>query len=486
MKTTISTVAMTLVATASFAAKQPNVLVVMTDEQNFRTIGAYRATLSEEAAEPWGKGVAVDTPNLDRLAKMGALCTGVYATEPVSSASRSSLMTGMYPLTTHVITNDLHMNDELETFAETLLKRGYKTGYVGKWHLDGKDKPGWAPKAKFGFDDNKYMFNSGHFKVLGEEDGIPHVAKGANGKDLFAGSADDKSFTTDFLTDRALDFIDRNSDSSFCLMLSIPDPHTPNQVRKPYDTMYAKQTFNHPESVEASTTLPKWLYKANKGKEQTIVDSPKQCAAYWGMVKCIDDNMGRLLERLESKGILDNTIVVFTSDHGDMIGEHHRDNKCLPFEGSAKIPYIIYYKGVIKAGSVVPHAMNNADFAPTLLSMMGVDSGVKYEGRDCSELIVKNKLPKGWDNITPFAYYNAWVAATDGRYKIVLPIKPGMIDTTQKPALFDIVSDPLETKNFYGDKSLKEIADKLSKAAIAHAERYNLRNSQIKIDKTNK
>lgn len=129
--------------------------------------------MSPQEAEVWGKGVVVETPNIDFLANNGVLCNRLYATTPVSSPSRSSFMTGLYPQQTSVVTNNIPMDTTVVTFAEELLKDGYHTGYIGKWHLDGPAKPGWEPKHHFGFADNRYMMNRGHYKRIVEKvDGI--------------------------------------------------------------------------------------------------------------------------------------------------------------------------------------------------------------------------------------------------------------------------------------------------------------------------
>lgn len=132
------------------------------------------------------------------------------------------------------------MNDDVISFAQILKKNGYMTGYAGKWHLDGNEKPQWEPKRKFGFEDNRYMFNRGHWKILELTPDGPQVRARKNGKPGYGVTgADKKSFTTDFLADRTIEFIEKNKNKPFCYMVSIPDPHGPDTVRKPYDTMYA-------------------------------------------------------------------------------------------------------------------------------------------------------------------------------------------------------------------------------------------------------
>src|SRR5687768_9501070 len=153
---TLLTTTVRLAAALAATPERPNLLVIMTDEHNFRTLGCYRALMSPEQAFMWGPGVKVDTPNIDWLAKNGAIADRFYATSPVCTPSRAALMSGLYPQNTGAHTNNIPMDDRVVTFAEVLRRRGYTTGYAGKWHLDGDARPGWSPARKFGFDDNRY------------------------------------------------------------------------------------------------------------------------------------------------------------------------------------------------------------------------------------------------------------------------------------------------------------------------------------------
>jgi arylsulfatase A-like enzyme len=245
--------ALSLIISSLALAQAPNVIIIQTDEHNFRTLGCYRKTLPEDQAFIWGPGVKVDTPHIDSIAERGALCTRLYATSPVCTPSRAAFMTGLYPQNTGSITNDLPMLDEMETLASVLATHGYDTAYVGKWHLDGAAKPGWAPKRKFGFNDNRFMFNRGHWKRLTRDETGPKVATtNANGQPNYdLGGADEKSFTTDFLTDRVIDFITQKREKPYCIMVSLPDPHGPNTVRAPYDTMFDPAVFQQPKSAQS-------------------------------------------------------------------------------------------------------------------------------------------------------------------------------------------------------------------------------------------
>ncbi len=462
---------LSIVGIAAIAApKSPNVLIIHTDEQSFRTIGAHRALLPQEAAEPWGKGNNVETPNLDYLANNGVLCSNFYAASPVSSPSRSTFVSGMYMGDTHVIANDVHMNDNIVTFAQTLLNNGYATGYAGKWHLDGDEKPGWAPKAKFGFDDNTYMFNRGHDKVVLEEAGVPKMGVNAKGQSLYGKLGTEKTFMTDFLADRAVNFIKENKGKPFCYMISIPDPHDPNSVRPPYDGLYHDLTYETPASANVNqNNIPQWLKKQGnkRPKGLTLPQEPKMMASYLGMVKCIDDNVGKLINFLKEEGLFEDTIIVFSADHGDMLGEHDKDNKGIPFEGSAKIPFIIHYPKGLKGGSVVHYPMNTADFTPTILAMTGVKSDIKYAGRDCSNMIRTNKIEKGWNNVA-FSSMGSWMMATDGRYKLIRSVRASGYIEENEPVLFDLIEDPMEVNNIYGQSGLEAV----TKTLQAHLDRY--------------
>ena len=165
--------------------------------------------LPKEQAFVWGDGVTVETPHLDSIARSGAICDRFYAASPVCTPSRASFFSGRYPQNTGADSNDLPMGDDVVTFAEALRRTGYATGYAGKWHLDGHAKPGWAPARKFGFEDNRYMFNRGHWKQLEDTPAGPAVkARTKNGEPTYdVSGADAKSFTTDFLADKTVAFI---------------------------------------------------------------------------------------------------------------------------------------------------------------------------------------------------------------------------------------------------------------------------------------
>jgi len=440
--------------------RPPNLLVIQTDEHNFRTLGCYRETLSHEQAFVWGDEAVVTTPHIDSLAREGALCTSFYATSPVCSPSRAAFVSGRYPQNTPVVGNDVPLADEIVTFAEILRRRGYATGYAGKWHLDGKGKPQWAPERKFGFEDNRYLFNRGHWKQLEITEEGPRVkARNEKGKPTYkVAGADEESFATDFLADRTLEFIAEHADEPFCFMVSFPDPHGPDSVRPPYDTLFADQKGAKPRTFGVKKEdAPGWAKP--QGKFQPM-------AKYLGMVKCIDDNVGRILDALREHDLLDDTIVVFTSDHGDLRGEHHRQNKGVPFEASAKIPFVVRAPDRIAAGTVIDEALGCVDFLPTILALMEVPRAGLEEGRDASALLRTGSAPDDWLDVAFLRQAgkqrDGWLAAVTDRHKLV-------VAPECEPWLFDLERDPDELTNFFSDPSYRATASTLASLLLEYA-----------------
>jgi arylsulfatase A-like enzyme len=423
------------------------VLIIHTDEHNFRTLGCYRALLPPEAAFVWGKDAKVETPHIDWLAEHGALCDRFYTVSPVCTPSRASFVSGRYPQNTGAHNNNLYLQKDVVTFAEVLGRNGYTTGYAGKWHIDGPAKPGWAMGPEFGFADNRYMYNRGHWKQLEDTPQGPRVKSISNGEPTYAvEGADEKSFTTDFLADRAIDFIKAHKSQPFCYMVSIPDPHGPNRVRAPYDTMFAGMKIEKPR---------------NAPENGAFEDMPR----YFGMVKCIDDNVGKIIAALRSEGLLERTIVIFTADHGDMCGEHGKVNKGVPFEASARIPFIIYAPGMVKAGLVVREVVTTVDFKPTLLGLLGLAADAKDEGRDASALFLRG-APAGWRNVgfsrnAP----GAWLMSVSTRYKFVVSLR-------DDPCLFDLEKDPLEMRNLFGLPSSREVVRQMATDLLDYSRKH--------------
>jgi arylsulfatase A-like enzyme len=440
-------------------AARLNLLIIETDEHHFKTLGCYGGTI-------------VGTPHIDWIAEHGARCTSFYATTPVCSPSRAALVSGMYPQATDVTANNIPLNDNVVTFAEILQRQGYATGYAGKWHLDGGGKPQWAPERQFGFADNRFMFNRGHWKKLVDTPDGPRVgATDRKGNPSYAvDGADERTFATDWLCDKAVNFIRDHQHEPFCYMVNLPDPHGPNTVRAPYDTMYDDVDVPIPVSlIRNPEQIPEWGKPAGVKPQQLI----KLMRNYYGMVKCIDDNVGKLIDALRTANLLDRTIIVFTSDHGDLCGEHGRLNKGVPYEGSARIPFLLYCPGKVPAGTVVAEALSNVDFLPTVLNLMDVPLPHQVHGRDATGLF--RRTTTDWQDIAfirstgQAGQTNAWLAALTKRYKLVY-------STNEVPWLIDLQEDPNELTNRFGVPELQDtvrwMTQQLQSYAVQHDDHY--------------
>ena len=445
--------------------KKPNLLIIQTDEHNFRTLGCYRDLMTKDQADVWGIGNVVETPNLDRLAKEGAICTNYYSSSPVSTPSRSSFQTGLYPIAAGAPINGMPMKQNLTTFAEVLRQDGYQTDYVGKWHLAGvrhQDTIIMGPGSAFGYMDRTYQFESEHNKWV-ETIQQPNVITISNRPPK---PGENREYMTDYLTNRCLELLERDKNKPFCMMLSIPDPHSPDIAEEPYKSQYKDLELQAPLTMEPSLVdkRPKW---GVGGKNESGDFDPQSVKEYFGMVKCIDDNVGKILQFLDDNGLTENTIVVFTSDHGDMLFEHKRVNKDLPYESSARIPFLIRYPNKIMTGKVIRNTYTTCDFAPTILGIMNEKQIPEVHGINEAKVflnkekeVVSNRVVYMTDS--PF---NEWTAATDGRYKLVLSCK-------ETPWLFDLKKDPSELVNRYSDPEYKEIANQLQKELLRQMKEF--------------
>ena len=449
--------------------EKPNLIIIQTDEHNFRTLSAYQKLLPEEQAFVWGKGNNVTTPNIDKLANEGAIATSYYCASPVCTPSRASFVTGLYPQATGAPKNGLHLSEKVPTFATILRDQGYATSYVGKWHLAGEDKYKFNIKYKAGFEDNRFMMTGGHAPYFHIKNG---KFRGINEKIAAKLPQEEVITLTDFFTDKTLEILERDKDKPFAVMVSIPDPHTPDYAKPPYNTMYEDLNIKAPKTMDADyiSKRPSWATKQqnNEAKGKKSFENEKNALKqYFGQVKHIDDSFGRILKFLEDNNLTKNTIIVFTSDHGDMFFEHNRRNKGVPYEASARIPFLIRYPNKIPAGKVINTAYTNVDFAPTILSLMNVKTNAKFHGLDTSDDFTNDKKEITGDRITYFAKNGGWwVSAVNNRYKLI-------IDKKEKPYLFDLQKDPNELINFYYDKEYAAIAKMMQTELFKQLKEYD-------------
>ena len=428
--------------------KKPNILIIQTDQQSSWTLGAYGGTI-------------IETPNIDAIAEQGATFTDFIVTSAVCTPSRGSFLTGRYPCCHGAYRNTLAVNRDERTLAHILGDNGYHTSYVGKWHMDGEDHPpeSWVPTERaLGFQDSRYMQNRGHYKsYLEKEDGTIDLSY-AVGKGAFA---------TDWFTDKSIEIIKERCDKPFFHMLSIPDPHTPYTVREPYASMYRPEdmpipdTFyedNHPSWIEDHAVAADSTWGIPDAEREA--DLRKNKAIYCGEVKCIDDNVGRLLSALEETGVLDNTIVVFTTDHGDYMGEHGLYGKNMVYQAVYQVPMLIRWPETIKAGTVIDRTIGATDFQQTILGLMEMQPCGREQGDDASSLLRGEDMD--WKD-------EAFIHNSRFNFAGIFTPQHEMAFTRfGQHMLFDRKADPEQICNLFDDPSCQDIVKDLGDRIVAH------------------
>ncbi|WP_269523541.1 sulfatase family protein [Coraliomargarita parva] len=384
----------------------------------------------------------IRTPNLDRFASTGVRFTGAYANTPVCGPSRSSLLTGCLPPKTGVLGNDLAMKLGMQTFGTVAQFNGCRTAYIGKWHLDGPERDCFTPpgERRFGFD-YWAAFNCSHdyFKAVYYRD-EPEVIH-------------EQGYEPEIQTRLACEYLERlDRGDQFCMFLSWGPPHDPyRQVPEEYLELYPRETQHLRANVEEDTgnALAKNL------------DCRGATSAYRAAITALDDNFGHLLKKLERLGRRDDTLVVFTSDHGDMLWSHGMMKKQLPYEESISIPLIASCPGLLPAGACCSGLLGICDYLPTLSRLLGW-RGVSYDAMDGLDLSEMWRSPslKGRNAV----FLADYVMADESKQQNVLPWR-GWRDPRYTYAvreggdpwmLFDNLEDPYQLRNLIG---LPEAAD---------------------------
>jgi len=424
--------------------QNPNLLIIHTDQLSCWALGIYAKQRTDTAN--YGK-VLVKTPHIDSLAQEGAIFYNFFTNSAVCTPSRGCLVTGRYPHAHGAYKNNIEMNRDEITIAHILQNNGYETGYAGKWHNDGPPKPGWVkPERSMGFADCRFMFNRGHWKkIVDQPQGNPEVSP-------YKVIGDKKTFTTDWLADKTIDFIKKPRRKPFFYMVSIPDPHGPFTVREPYMSMYKPEDMTVPNNFKESP--------ADKGRKIKSAQMRKSKAHYCGLVKCIDDNVGRILNTLKDENILDDTIIVFTTDHGEYMGEHGLYGKNQWYRTAYQIPFIVRWPKRIRAGTVINNFVTNVDVQQTLLGLMEIKPCGREQGRDASGLLRSEKIK--WTNEAMIHHSSLEAAGIfTPEYELVLKAKGNHM-------LFDRINDPEQTKNVYNNSDYRKIMGELAKRIIRH------------------
>jgi uncharacterized sulfatase len=419
-------------------------------------------------------GTVVPTPNIDRLASEGVRFEQCFTNSAVCTPSRGCLMTGMYPHRHGAFHNNIALRPEATTLAEVLRRPSaraagghsgaYDTAWIGKWHLDDPKnlgRPSWIPPERGrGFADTRWMFNSSHTKgVIEKPDGSVELSP-----DPAAGR-----YMSDWLADKAIEFIGRERSAPFFLTVGFPDPHEPYAVREPYASRFRPADMELPATFTRSDGEPSWAEEGLEGcgsarnKPDAAATHRAAMAAYCGSVACIDENVGRIVDALRDAGTLDDTLIVFTSDHGDYMGEHGLVGKNRCFETAYRIPLILRGPGAGPAGAARSEFVTTVDVQPTLLGLMGVEPSGLEDGSDLSALVRGEDGAAGDAPDAAFFHQShfAFAGVFTGRWELALW-------ETGEHALFDRVNDPQQTRNLYGDPARRDVVRELAQRIAEH------------------
>ena len=420
---------------------RPNLVFVMADQ-----LGASRCGYAgDEKAR---------TPNIDRFASEGVDFRQAVASSPVCAAFRASLFTGKYTTSTGMVINELRLGAGHECFGHVLTRGGYRTGYIGKWHLYANEmgnhldpKNSFVPPGpdRLGFDGYwaAFNFNHGYYNACYHTDSPAQIPYGEG------------AYEPDAQTDLAIDFIRGagEADDPFALLLSYGTPHdpwSPENVPPEYLDMFSDVEFPHPPNYEPENDphADGWGQLSARAREHM----PSWRRVYHAMTANLDWNLGRLLDAIAAAGLSGDTIVVLGSDHGEMFGAHGRGGKNIFYEEAARIPLLVRWPGRIAAGTVSDVCLSTVDIMPTLLSLMDLPAPRDAEGMDLSHCALGTGGPEPeaafLQNTGACAAWidgHEWRAMRDKQYTHAVYRVDGL------ELLFDNAADPYQMRNLAGD-----------------------------------
>lgn len=517
--------AMLFLAPAAHAepAERPNILFIMCDDHCTQAIGAYQGRLAP--LNP--------TPTLDALAAQGMRFDNVFCTNSICTPSRASIITGQYSHKNGVFDLYNGLPGEEHALPREMQEAGYTTAVIGKWHLR------HSPRH---FDYFSVIAGQGRYM-----NPIMHVSAGGEMRRLRYDSTlvrdvevvDTQGHSSDVLTDFTLDWLDKKRDKSkpFFLMHHFKAPHDMFVYAPRYESYLEDVDIPEPANLYDQPG-PNWGSIATRGEDDALVGvigstiSPKKTKRnlsryyrkqieaklgrkdltgrelthesyqmylreYLRCVKGIDDNLKRIMDYLKENDLLDNTIVVYTSDQGMLLGEHDFIDKRWMYEDSIRMPLIVRWLGVIKAGSTNDWLINNTDYMPTLLEAAGIEKPEQIQGHSFVSALKSKPEPADWRKGT---YYRYWMHMAHGhnnpahfgirtkRYKLIFFYGMDYTDThngkvvegrdgnrywKNTPAaweLYDLKKDPLEMHNRYSDPAYKTVVAELKDQLKAERE----------------
>lgn len=430
--------------------KRPNLLFVFSDQHSHDLLGCNGHD-------------QVISPNFDAFSQQSLNLDSCFSVSPLSTPMRGALLSGLHPLHNGAYDNNVRMLDGRGTyFAEVLKSHGYKTGYIGKWHLYGGYwyQPVPAGPYRYGFDD---VFLTNNCDLNYWPDNAYYFDQHTGERILF------NEWEQDGQTRQALDFLDRVSeDEPWSLFLSWHPPHN-HRTRRPED-YYA---YSAPEKY-----MQMYDYEKVRVREGTTPSEQNRhmMHGYMALISSIDDCFGQLLAKLRERGMDENTIVVYTSDHGDMlkVEEGNVFVKCRAESDSSQVPFILRAPGMTQPGARTDLPFGTLDIMPTLLSMMGIRPPATCQGRDLSRALIAGDAAAQESTPMMVSSLDQWrgVATRDWIYSYN-PYGPKDAGIRTYNVLYDRRNDPRCRVNRFGDpayRSAREEMDRLTRDWMARFE----------------
>lgn len=445
--------------------KRPNFLILFTDQQRYDTIGA--AGFSH-----------MRTPNLDRLVREGCLFTNAYTPNPVCIPARHNLLTGLPARYHGYNANNSHPLDHaLPTLPRIFSDAGYVTRAIGKMHF----RP---PRRHSGFDRMELMEEIPHVR---DDDDYAQYLKAVgygNVRNLHGvrnllymvpqrSLVPEAHHGTTWVADRCIDFINTEAGRRpFFLWAGWIAPHPPFNVPDEFADMYKNAVLPEPFSSETA----QWFHAV---QSKSMADLPRpellrrMRELYFAAISHVDKNVGRVLDALERRGELDNTVVLFTSDHGEMLGDHGCFAKMQPYDSCARIPFVVRYPEQFRAGGSDGRFVDLNDVLPTFLDAAGLAYPGPLDLPGESVLRTDGRKDRDHQYMEFSANYNRWISLRDRRYKFNYFYGGGYEE------LFDLQDDPCESTNLLllvPDEKIRAVRNGLRARLVEYESRWGLAN----------
>ncbi len=436
--------------------RRPSFVLIMTDTQGANVVGAY--------GHP-----ELETPNIDRLAENGVQFTRAYTTCPLCTPARAGIFTSIYPHTAGAWTNNLPLGDNIKTMGQRFRDNGYRTAYVGKWHLDGHDyfgtgicPDGWA--EEYWYDGKRYLSELDEGEIHLWRRGLSSVEQ------LRAHDIRPEFTWAHRVSDRAIDFLERHSGEPFVLVVSYDEPHHPFTCPPEYAERFAD--YAYPVGPAAYDTLrdkPAHHREWADAEGVHLEDGCYRHPLYFGCNSFVDSEIGRVIDAVhahagDGAGHLENTYIIFTSDHGDMLGAHRlRGKGPAMYEEITRMPLIVEQPGGAGAGMVNSTLVSHIDLLPTMLELAGLDVPPIMEGRSIVPLLRGEEDPDR-DVVVEFQRYEIEHDSWGGFQPIRCIVRESyklVINLLHTDELYDLSEDPAEVNNLIDHPGYRGIRDML-------------------------